>query len=156
MSIPNDRKRLYELENGTVIDHIPAGMAVKVLQVLGFDQNPELILGIGTNFHSSKMGRKDVIKIENRDVTQDELNKIAVFAPTASVNRIQGGIVVSKARVEVPAEFQSLLECRNPNCITRFEKIETRFYAVEKNPLLLKCHHCEKNFEGKEAALLGR
>lgn len=140
--------KLYKITNGIVIDHIPRFQALKVIKVLGVDKDHDSIVSIGTNFSSSKMGRKDVIKIENKKLTDEELNKIAIIAPTATINIIMGGEVVKKQNAELPSALKDIVRCANPNCITRHENVKTIFYPVkESDGLRLRCHYCERTFE---------
>ena len=88
-------QKLYAIKEGTVIDHIPARQALKVISVLGINQD-DSIVGLGINFQSGKMGKKDIVKIENKHITKEELNKIALFAPNATINRISNYKVAEK------------------------------------------------------------
>ncbi len=147
-------KRLYEIKDGTVIDHIPAYTALNVLKVLGIDEQNSGIIGVGMNFQSSRMGRKDVIKIENKAVTQEELNKIALFAPHATINRIKDGKIAEKTRVTVPLSFEDIIQCANPNCITRHQNTVSKFRTLQAQPVVLQCYYCEKTVSGGNIKLL--
>ena len=91
-----EEQKIKDIENGTVIDHIPAGKAVKVLEALG--QKKDIILA-AINVSSTKMGQKDVLKFENRFLAADELKKIKPIAPAATINTIKGTKVVEKKKV---------------------------------------------------------
>ena len=78
--------KVYAISDGTVIDHIPATKALKVIDILGLEN--EGILTIGVGFSSQKMGRKDVIKIERKYLKKEETDKISLIAPQATINII--------------------------------------------------------------------
>ena len=85
------------IENGTVIDHIPAGKATKVLDLL--KASGEITL-IAMNVGSSKMGKKDVLKMENKFLSPDEMKKVAAIAPTATINTIKNFNIVEKKKIK--------------------------------------------------------
>lgn len=131
------------IENGTVIDHIPANNVFKVLHILNLENIQHLVL-IGDNLESHKYGRKGLIKVSNTFFDTNEINKIALVAPTATIIEIRNFEVVSKKQVEVPDAILNIVKCFNPNCITNVESIPTRFSVVDKNEMKLQCHYCEK------------
>jgi aspartate carbamoyltransferase regulatory subunit len=91
------------------------------------------------------MGKKDFIKIEDYHPKSDDLNKIALIAPDATISVIKNGDVVEKGRVEVPKEYSGKLMCINPRCVTKTEKYLTPSYIVESvRPLSLRCKFCDK------------
>lgn len=147
-------KRLYEIREGTVIDHIPVYSALNILKVLGVDTANSGIIGVGMNFQSNRMHYKDVIKIENKSITQEELNRIALFAPHATINRIKDGKVAEKLRVTVPQQFTDIVKCTNPNCITNHQKCTSKFHTMQAEPVVLQCHYCEKTVSGENIRLL--
>ena len=94
-------------------------------------------------------------KIENKELTEAELDKIAIIAPTATVNWIENSRIVRKHQVELPAVLKGLVRCANPNCITRREPVKTIFYPVKENGTLkLRCHYCERFFDKEDIELL--
>ena len=131
------------IENGTVIDHIPAKSLFKVIQILGLDRIDNLIT-FGTNLESKKLGRKAIIKLAGIFFEDDDINRIALVAPQAKLNIIKGYEVVEKSVVEEPDEITGIAKCVNPKCITNFESVTTRFRVVNKATVSLKCHYCEK------------
>ena len=136
--------KVYKIEKGIVIDHIPNKHALDVLKVLGLlDKEHDSLITMGMNLESQKMGRKDVVKIEDKELSQEELNMIAIVAPTASINIIDHSTLINKHRAILPKKIEGLVKCPNPNCITRNEDVKTIFYPVENK---LKCHFCEKSF----------
>ncbi|MDD2577519.1 MAG: aspartate carbamoyltransferase regulatory subunit [Bacteroidales bacterium] len=131
------------IENGTVIDHIPVDTVLMVLSILGLDKYEDEVL-IGNNLNSKKYGKKGIIKARNKFFEQDDINKIALVAPNATLIVIRDYEVVEKKFVEIPEKIEKILKCINPNCITNKETIETKFNVIEENPLKIQCHYCEK------------
>lgn len=131
------------IENGTVIDHIPAKALFKVISILKLEKVDKRIT-FGTNFDSKKLGRKAIVKLSDTFFIDEEINKIALVAPQAKLNIIRDFSVVEKKVVEVPETIIGIAKCMNPKCITNNEKITTRFRVVSKREVKLKCHYCEK------------
>lgn len=131
------------IENGTVIDHIPVNTVLMVLNILGLSDYEDEVL-IGINLHSKKYGKKGIIKVRNKYFEQNDLNKIALVAPNATLIVIKNYEVIEKKAVEIPNKIEKILKCINPNCITNKETIDTKFNVLEKNPLKIQCHYCEK------------
>lgn len=137
--------RVRKIENGTVIDHISAGHALNVLKILGIMRKlPENAITIAMNVPSKKLGKKDIVKIENREISEEELGKISLISPEATINIIRNNKVVVKKKVKIPDIIEEALKCANINCITNYEKTKTKFYAESKSPLKLRCHYCER------------
>jgi aspartate carbamoyltransferase regulatory subunit len=131
------------IENGIVIDHIPANNVFKVLHILNLENNKNQVL-FGDNLDSLKYGKKGLIKVSNTYFDTLEINKIALVAPTATIIEIRNFEVVSKKQVQVPDDILEIVKCFNPNCITNAESIPTRFRIVDKEEMRLQCHYCEK------------
>lgn len=131
------------IQNGTVIDHIPAKNLFKVIQILRLDQIDNQIT-FGTNLESKRMGRKAIIKIAGIFFEDEDINRIALVAPDAKLNIIRDYEVVEKKVVVVPDTITGIARCMNPKCITNFEQVTTRFKVVSKKNVALKCHYCEK------------
>ena len=131
------------IENGTVIDHVPAHQLFKVIQILGLDCIENQIT-FGTNLESKKLGRKAIIKISGIYFEDEDINRIALVAPDAKLNIIRDYEVVEKKVVEVPDNIVGVAKCMNPKCITNFETVTTKFKVVSKKEVALKCHYCDK------------
>jgi aspartate carbamoyltransferase regulatory subunit len=143
-----------KIENGTVIDHIPAGKGLKVVEMLGVNSGFEGSVVVLINAPSAKLGRKDVVKIENKELTKEETNKIALIAPNASINIIKDWEVVEKRKVSLPEILEGIIKCPNSSCITNSnEPITTKFVVEKKAPLKLRCWYCERVFSEKEIAI---
>lgn len=146
--------KVYRLKDGTVIDHIPRGKALKVMKVLNLDKDKEKFITCGMNLTSKKYGFKDIVKIEHRELSGDDVNKISLVAPTATLNILREGKVIKKNKVSIPHEMNGLIKCPNPSCITNNDLIKTKFYFISKEPLKVRCHYCERFIEEKDISLL--
>jgi len=135
--------KVSAIENGTVIDHIPAKSVFQVVRILSLTEVSDQIL-FATNLDSQKMGKKGIIKVSNKFFEPDEINKIALVALTATLIVIRNFKVVIKKNVEVPDTVEKIVKCFNPNCITNHENIATKFTVIDKKELKLHCHYCEK------------
>ena len=131
------------IKDGTVIDHIPAGSLFKVISILKLDKIKTQIT-FGNSFESKKLGKKGIIKVSEVFFSTEDINKIALVAPTAKLNIIRDYEVVEKMKVEIPDTLHGIIKCVNPKCITNHESVETRFRVVSKERVQLKCHYCEK------------
>jgi aspartate carbamoyltransferase regulatory subunit len=146
--------KVQAIENGTVIDHLPAENTLKVVEILSRFED---MVAIGINSPSKRLGRKGFVKIANRTLTQEEVNKIAIIAPDASVNTIKDFKVVRKMKVIIPESVEGILRCTNPNCITNHQAVKTKFHIGKKavpERLELRCHYCERSVNRKDAVLL--
>ncbi len=131
------------IENGTVIDHIPANKLFDVISVLGINRM-ENAMTFGTNLRSNKLGKKAIIKIWDKFLEDSEVNKLALVAPSAKINIIRDYDVVEKKKVNVPERVEGIVKCMNPKCITNHEFVKTKFAVINDSPIVLKCHYCEK------------
>ena len=139
------------IKKGTVIDHIPAGKGMQVADLINV--SGENIVMIGISLHSKKVGKKDIIKIENRELSQEEINSIALIAPSATITIIKDFDVIRKAKAEIPESIEGLILCPNPKCITNSEIIKTKFKVTDKNPLKVRCYYCEKKYLVEEVKI---
>lgn len=140
--------KVSKIENGTVIDHIKAGRASKVLEILDMEDNIDNTIITASNVSSDKYGKKDIVKIENKAINTDKLDKIAIISPQATVNIIKNYEVVKKQKVRVPEEIRGLLDCPNPNCITNSDKerVSSWLETCSRDPIKMECHYCERVF----------
>lgn len=138
----NDRElRVSKIQNGTVIDHVPGGQALKVLAILGIDGSGGEAVSIGMNVPSEKLGRKDIVKVEGHELSQNEVDVISLIAPEASINIIRDFDVVEKSRVVRPNSVTDVLVCPNRNCITtRDEPIGSEFEVLADG---VRCVYCD-------------
>ena len=131
------------IENGTVIDHIPAEKTYQVARMLDLEHLDEQVT-IGYHLPSKKIGRKGIIKIANKYFTDEEINQLSVIAPKIVLNVIRNYEVVEKRTIETPDELHGIVKCNNPKCITNNEPMSTFFTIVDKERGILKCHYCDK------------
>ncbi len=131
------------IEEGTVIDQITSRSTFKVANILNIQDIDQVVL-IGYNLSSKKLGRKGIIKIGGKLLTQEEVNKISLIAPDATVNIIKGSEVVEKFKVAIPDSIEEFLKCFNPNCVSNHQNIQSRFHVINKNPIRIRCHYCER------------
>lgn len=128
------------IQNGTVIDHIPSEKTYQVAQLLGLHELQTPVT-IGYNFLSRKLGKKGIIKVEDKFFTDEEISRLSVLAPNIVLNIIKDFEVVEKKTVTTPREIHGIVRCNNPKCITNNEPMKTFFHVSEGT---LKCHYCEK------------
>ncbi|MCD6510280.1 MAG: aspartate carbamoyltransferase regulatory subunit [Thermoprotei archaeon] len=140
----DERLLVSKIQDGTVIDHIPAGNALYVLKILGITGREGLRVAVVMNVESKKLGKKDIVKIEKLELKKDDVNKISLIAPTATINIIRNYKVVSKSKVSVPERIEGLFSCINPRCITNQprEPLKSKFRLVSLSPLKMQCEYC--------------
>lgn len=141
------------IENGTVIDHIPAEKTYQVVRLLKLETLHEAVT-IGYNLPSSKLGCKGIIKIADKYFTDEEINRLSVVAPNIVLNIIHDYEVVEKRRVETPDELRGIIKCNNPKCISNNEPMKTWFNVVDKVHGIVKCHYCDKEQHLDEVKLV--
>jgi len=136
--------KVQRIEHGTVIDHILPGMAFDVLRVLGISSHKTM--SILLNSHSRKGGKKDILKIEDVELTADEANRVALVSPHATINFIHGGEVVRKFNAEAPRVVRGILTCSNPNCISnQNEPVVSEFTRSPDDGHRYVCTYCERD-----------
>ena len=131
------------IENGTVIDHIPAEKAYQVANLLGLEKL-ETPVTIGYNYPSKKLGRKGIIKVENVFFSDEQISRLSVVAPNVVLNVIRDYEVVEKKKVETPDTLRGLVCCNNPKCVTNNEPMPTVFNVIDKKAGIIKCRYCDK------------
>lgn len=133
------------IENGTVIDHIPADKVFEVFKILNLEHSKNSVY-FGTNLDSKKFGQKGIIKISDKYFAPEEINKIALVAPKATLIEIKDFEVINKHRIELPSTIDTIVKCFNPNCVTNKENVPTKFKVMtdDNEKVKLKCHYCEK------------
>ena len=138
--------KIKAIENGTVIDHITANKALHILKILDLPDAETYNVTVAMNVTSSEIGRKDIVKIENRELDHKELNQVALIAPKATINIIRNYETIKKDKIILPDEITSIIKCTNPKCITNYENepITPIFKVVNKYPPVVRCHYCEK------------
>jgi len=139
--------RVQPIRNGTVIDHIKAGRGKKVLDILGLSGS-ETTISLLINVQSKIQKRKDIIKIEDRELNEVEIEKLALLSPDAIVNIIRNYAVAEKKKIETPPFISELVHCPNENCICNNERgVSTNFKLLSEENLLIKCTYCGRKIE---------
>ena len=129
------------VRTGIVIDHITAGRAMQLYELLGL-QNEEGAVAIIKNVQSSKMGKKDIIKIETERALN--LDIIGYVDPGATVNVIKEGKLVEKKTLDLPDVLTDVIFCKNPRCITSIEQeLSHVFRLTDKQNKVYRCLYCE-------------
>ena len=129
------------IQNGIVIDHITAGLGMRLYDLLGLEKL-DCSVAIIKNACSAKMGKKDIIKID-ADIPLD-FDVIGYVDPGATVNIIRGGELKEKKQIGMPERLTNVLFCKNPRCITSCEQeIEHIFRLADKEKREYRCVWCE-------------
>ncbi len=130
-----------QLKKGIVIDHIEAGHGFRIYKELHLDRidDPVVLLN---NIPSKKMGKKDMLKIET-DVELD-MDVLGLIDPNVTINFVQEGKVTSKLNLTLPREVVGIMKCKNPRCITQYEKVDKiHFYLVDEEKKIYRCEYCD-------------
>ena len=139
------------IKEGTVIDHIDEGKGLQVLDALRIDGQDGSLITLAMNVPSGKSKKKDIIKVENKFLKDDDTNKIAVIAPKATINIIKNYKLIEKRRVSLPNEIDRIFRCSNPDCITNStEHIESVMDLIDKETMILKCRYCARILDVNE------
>ena len=137
--------KITPIKNGTVIDHISFGRARTILRILGIPEIGESsTISIAMNV-TGKTGKKDILKIEDKELKPKDINKIALISPNASINIIRNYKVIKKYTVKLPNIIEGIAKCSNPGCISNTrEPIKSKFVVISKKPSRLQCYYCER------------
>lgn len=129
------------IQNGIVLDHITAGEALQIYNDLHLDKL-DCSVAIIKNVKSEKMGRKDILKIDQDiDINLDVLGYID---PDISVNIIKDGKLVEKRKIELPERLVGIKKCTNPRCITTTEQGITHIFKLtDREKRIYRCIYCE-------------
>ena len=129
------------IKNGIVIDHITAGKAMKIYDLLGLDKL-ECSVALIRNVTSKKMGKKDIIKVDyDLDIDTDVLGYID---PDATINVIKNGVIVDKKTIELPEKLTNVVFCKNPRCIcTTEQELPNIFTLTDRENRVNRCLYCE-------------
>lgn len=150
--IEKGKLRVQAIKNGSVIDHIPVEKLQKVVKLLRlFDL--EYPFTIGQNYKSQKLGRKGIIKVEEKHFTPEEVNMLALVSTEVVISVICDYQVVEKIKVDLPEEINGLVKCTNPKCISNNEPMKGRYHVINKQEGILKCHYCNRKIEREEIVI---
>jgi aspartate carbamoyltransferase regulatory subunit len=133
---------IEKINNGIVIDHIKAGQGIKVFNWLGLDKASYTVAFV-INANSGKVGKKDVIKIDN-DISIN-LDVLGLIDPNITISIIKNQNVVEKRKLWLPKKVENVLICKNPRCITSTEKyIPHVFHLVSPELQTYRCEYCDE------------
>lgn len=142
--VGDDKIRIVKIHNGTVIDHIRAGKALEVLKILRITGENGNVVSLAMNISSAKIEKKDIVKVEHRFLKDEEVARIALVAPEATINLIEGDKLIKKIRVELPDTLTDIMKCPNQRCVTNKERepIHSKYQVLSHKPIQLKCLYC--------------
>ncbi|MBS4961424.1 MAG: aspartate carbamoyltransferase regulatory subunit [Clostridiales bacterium] len=136
------------LQEGIVLDHIPAGKAMEIYHYIGLGKLGTQVAVI-LNAHSNKMGKKDIIKIEG-SLNSVDLDVVGFIDHSITVNIIQNGLIVEKKRLNLPKELVNVISCKNPRCITSIEQgLPQVFLLSDEKKEVYRCKYCEEKYDLK-------
>jgi aspartate carbamoyltransferase regulatory subunit len=142
--VGDENIRIVKIHDGTVIDHIRAGKALEVLKILRITGDDGNILSLAMNISSSKIEKKDIVKVEHRLLKDEEVARIALVAPEATINLVEDFKIIKKTRVELPETLTDIMPCPNQRCVTNKERepIRSKYQVISRKPIQLKCLYC--------------
>jgi len=158
---PNEDKTtmlVRKIPDGSVIDHIAAGKALSILRLLGNPQENGYTIAMVMNVTSSKMGRKDIVKVEGMEISQEQVERLALIAPRASVNIVRSYRVIAKRNAVPPRTLRGILSCTATTCVSVRERdsAPSIFFISGRSPLRYRCKYCGRSLDDKEiSAQLG-
>ena len=125
---------------------------MQVIRILRINTDRATPVSLVMNVPSDKLGRKDVLKIEDRELDQEDLDRLALIAPAASIAIIRNHAVAEKMRVELRDNLVNIAKCSFPNCITKSnrEPLPQRMKVVSREPLEIRCYYCGRGQEMDE------
>lgn len=141
------------IANGTVIDHIPAEVTFKIVQILDL-YNHSGAITIGTNLESKTLGKKGIIKVADRFFTDQEIGRLSVVAPFVTLNIIRDYKIVEKKYVQYPKQIIGVVKCSNPKCVTNHQPVPTKMEVFDMKYKSLRCVYCERVMQHEEIELL--
>ena len=135
-----------KIEEGFVLDHIKAGKSLSIYKHLGLDKNADTV-AIIKNAASSKMGKKDIIKIQGP--MELDLDILGFVDDDITVNVIVGGQIIEKKKLKLPATIKNVIKCKNPRCITSIEQgLDHIFFLSDPEKEIYRCKYCEEKYRG--------
>lgn len=127
---------------GIVIDHIKAGLGIKIFNYLGLDK-ADFTVALIMNAPSTKLGKKDMIKIEN--VIDIDYTVLGFIDPNITIDIIEDEVIKEKIKLKLPNKVEDVIKCKNPRCITSIEKyVPNRFYLVDEHKGEYRCQYCDE------------
>jgi aspartate carbamoyltransferase regulatory subunit len=140
--------KIARINDGVVIDHIKAGLGMKIFNWLGLGKVPYTVSFLG-NAESKEMGHKDIIKIDN--IIKINLDVLGLIDSNITVNIIKGGEIVEKFALKLPERVENVLHCKNPRCITSTERdIPHIFCLDDAEKRVYRCEYCDEKRYAEE------
>ena len=136
------------INEGFVLDHIQAGMSLQIYHDLKLNRL-DCCVAIIKNAKSSKMGKKDIIKVE-RPIDALDLDILGFIDHNITVNIIKNDKIVEKRVLSLPKEIKNVIRCKNPRCITSIEQgLDQIFVLTDEEKQVYRCKYCEAKFKGR-------
>ena len=145
-------RHVSALENGTVIDHLRGGTALRTLRALALPQDARITVGV--NLRSERLGRKDIIKISAYELNSDEANKVALISPDATFSIIRDYKVAEKHDLRPPGSFRGMILCPNATCIVHVEGCPGSWSVARTDPVVVRCLYCDREVATADAEFL--
>lgn len=131
------------IQEGYVLDHIKAGMSLRIYHDLKLDKLNRGTVAIIMNAVSSKMGKKDIIKVEC-PVDAIDLDILGYIDHNITVNIIKDDKIIEKRALALPKEIKNVIKCKNPRCITSIEQeLDQVFFLSDPETETYRCKYCE-------------
>jgi aspartate carbamoyltransferase regulatory subunit len=137
-------KKIGAIQHGVNIDHIPQGNAWYIIKLLKLQR--KYPVGIGLNLPSKRLGVKDLVKIENYHLSDEQIRAVSLFASGATYSEIVDFGVVRKIILSVPEELEDIVICPNHRCVSHQYRSRFRF-NLSRDKIIASCHYCEHNYE---------
>lgn len=145
----NHTLNVGSISEGFVLDHIQAGKSMDIYKHLNLDKL-DCCVAIIKNAKSSKMGKKDIIKIEC-PIDFVDLDILGFIDHNITVNIIQGEDIVAKKTLHLPKEITNVIKCKNPRCITSIEQeLDHVFTLTDPESITYRCKYCEEKWNKKK------
>lgn len=133
---------INSIKRGIVLDHIKAGHGVKIFNYLGLDK-ADFTVALIMNAPSEKMGKKDIVKIEN--VIDIDYTALGLIDPNITINIIDGELIKEKIKLKLPERVENVIMCKNPRCVSSIEKyVPHVFSLVNEEKGEYKCQYCDE------------
>ena len=137
------------IREGFVLDHIKAGMSLSIYHDLKLDQL-DCTVAILKNVVSSKMGKKDILKVEC-GIEELDLDILGFIDHNITVNVIQDEKIIEKKKLVLPKQVKNVIKCKNPRCITSIEQeLDQIFFLTDPEHEVYRCKYCEEKYSGKK------
>lgn len=141
--------RINSIKNGLVIDHVKAGLGIKIFNYLGLDK-ADYTVALIMNADSKKLGKKDIIKIENK--MDLDFTVLGFIDPNITIDVIENGAIIKKIKLSLPEKIENVIKCKNPRCITSIESyVPQMFYLVDHTKGEYRCSYCDEIYRVSES-----